>query len=185
MSGRHQPCIWYHPLTQLPWFPPNPCPPRLSSSIAGVFSLSVVGRTRAERREKEREAVTECALLALPALYALVLVSMEALGLTSRLLIPSLFQLRAAWNLSDFPRARIHSCPATVLPWLRLNLVLWYWIKDEGGWTEVPFGIVGATAVDPQRPSNPRLLRFARSDSHSLRAWRREADLCEGMRIGK
>lgn len=106
-------------------------------------------------------------------------------GVTSHSLIPSLFQLRAAWNLSDFPRARIHICPATSLPWLRLNLILEYWRKDEGGWTGVPIGIVGGTAGDPQRPSYLRLLHFARSDSHSLRVRRREADFCEGMRIGK
>lgn len=66
-----------------------------------------------------------------------------------------------------------------------MNLVLECWRKDEGGWTEGPFEIVGGTAGDPQSRSHLRLLRFARSDSQSRRVWRREADLCEGMRIGK
>lgn len=47
------------------------------------------------------------------------------------------------------------------------------------------FGIVGGTAVDPQSLSYLRLLRFARSDSQRLCAWKQEGDLCEGMRIGK
>lgn len=47
------------------------------------------------------------------------------------------------------------------------------------------FGIVGGTPGDLQSPSHLHLLHFARSDRHSLCAWRWEDDLCEGMRIGK
>lgn len=49
----------------------------------------------------------------------------------------------------------------------------------------MPFVIVGGTAGDPWSLSHLCLLRFARSDSQSLRVWWREADLCEGLRIGK
>ncbi len=106
-------------------------------------------------------------MLALPALSAPVLVSEEAPEVTYSL-ISSLFHLRAAGNLSDFPRAKIHTCPVIALPWLRLNLVLKHWWKDKGGWTEVPFGNVGGAAGDPQSLSYLRLLRFARSDSRSV-----------------
>ncbi len=96
-------------------------------------------------------------------------------GVTSYSLIPSFFQRRAAGNLSDFPRARIHTYPATVLPWLRLNSVLEYWRKDEGGWTEVPFGIVGWIAGDPESHCTYICCVFAKSDSRSLRVRQWEA----------
>lgn len=130
------------------------------------------------KRQKKPDKQRQSVLLTLPALSDTVVVNMLPMGVPSDLFIPFFLSF---FNEGNLKPVRLHASESAH----PLSRCCFGSAWTEKGWRQVPFGVGGGSPGDLQSSSYLHLLRFARSDSHSLCAWRWEADLCEGMRIGK
>lgn len=132
------------------------------------------------KRRKEPDKLRQNVLLTLPAFSDMVVVS----PWQHAYLFLSFFYFTGS-NLKPVRRP----APESAHPLSRCCLGSASELRKDGSkgrWRRwVAFGVGGGSPSDLQSSSYLHLLRFARSDSHSLCAWRWEADLCEGMRIGK